>query len=117
MSPKAKGQGKDWFDSLDIELEKRTHEIAADVGEQVSRKVELNKTLIEDLFKVWKRFNKINITLTMDPSYNSFAVFDDTFPDGEWHWRPGFNPTAVNSIQIVDRTQDQGRVGDALTHS
>ena len=114
VSPKPKGQGKDWFDSLDVELQRKTEEIVHDVGEQASKKAEMNKTLIEDLFKVWKRFNKINVTLTLEPSYNTFAVFDDTFPDGEWHWRPGFNPIAVNSVQLVDKTQDQGRIGDAL---
>ncbi len=114
MSPKPKRQSKDWFSSLDSELEKRTLEIAQDVGQQASKKADLNKTLIEDLFRVWKRFNKINVTLTLDPSYNSFAIFDTTFPYGEWHWRPGFNPTLVNMIQLIDRTQDQGRIGDAL---
>jgi len=114
MSPKAKARGKDWFDSLDKELEKRTQEIAQDMGEQATKKSELNAILIEDLFKVWKRFHRINVTFTLEPSYNTFAVFDDTFPYGDWHWRPGFNTMAVNEIQIIDRTQNQGRVGDAL---
>src|SRR5207249_4075439 len=34
--------------------------------------------------------------------------------DGDWHWRPGFNPAAVQTIQLLDRSMDQGRVGDAL---
>lgn len=114
MSPKGRGQGKDWFDSLDNELEKRTMEIVHDVGQQASMKEELNKSLIDDLFKVWKRFNKINVTLSLDPSYNNFAIFDEPFPDGTWHWRPGFNATAVNNLSLIDRTQDQGRIGDAL---
>jgi len=114
MSPKGRGQGKDWFDSLDSELEKKTMEIAHDVGQQATMKDELNKSLIDDLFKVWKRFNKINVTLSLEPSYNNFAIFDEPFPDGAWHWRPGFNATAVNSLSLIDRTQDQGRIGDAL---
>jgi len=114
MSPKGRGQGKDWFDSLDNELEKKTMEIAHDVGQQATMKEELNKSLIDDLFKVWKRFNKINVTLSLEPSYNNFAIFDEPFPDGAWHWRPGFNATAVNGLSLIDRTQDQGRIGDAL---
>ena len=114
VAPKSKGQGRDWFDSLDMELEKRTEEIVHDVGEQATKKADLNRSFIDDLFKVWKRFNKISVTLTLEPSYNSFAQFKDTFPDGDWTWRSGFNPAAINSIQLLDKTQDQGRIGDGL---
>ena len=109
-----KAKGDDWFSSLDAELEKRTKEIVQDVGEQTSIRTDLNRTLIEDFWKVWKRFNKINVHFALEPSYTNWAVFPDTFPDGEWHWRPGFNPAAVQTIQLLDRSMDQGRVGDAL---
>src|SRR5438445_8876245 len=62
----------------------------------------------------WKRFNKINVHFALEPSYTNWAVFPDTFPDGDWHWRPGFNPAAVQTVQLLDRSMDQGRVGDAL---
>src|SRR2546429_52391 len=109
-----KAKGDDWFSSLDAELEKKTKEIIEDVGEQNVARLELNKTLIEDFWKVWKRFNKINVHFALEPSYTNWAVFPDTFPDGDWHWRPGFNPAAVQTIQLLDRSMDQGRVGDAL---
>ena len=109
-----KAKGDDWFSSLDAELEKKTKEIIDDVGEQNVARLELNKTLIEDFWKVWKRFNKINVHFALEPSYTNWAVFPDTFPDGDWHWRPGFNPAAVQTIQLLDRSMDQGRVGDAL---
>jgi hypothetical protein len=109
-----KAKGDDWFSSLDAELEKKTREIIEDVGEQNVVRLELNKTLIEDFWKVWKRFNKINVHFALEPSYTNWAVFPDTFPDGDWHWRPGFNTAAVQTIQLLDRSMDQGRVGDAL---
>lgn len=111
--PKAKG-GSDWFDSLDAELQKKTAEILQDVGQQTSKRTDLNKSLIEDCWKIWKRFNAMNVHLTLDPNYDRWAVFPDTFPEGEWRWREGFNAAAVNAITLTDRTQDQGRIGDAL---
>ncbi len=111
--PKAKG-GSDWFDSLDQELQKKTVEILEDVGQQTSKRTGFNKTLIEDSWKIWKRFNAAGVHLSMEPSYERWAVFPDTFPEGEWRWREGFNPATVNAIFLTDRTQDQGRIGDAL---
>src|SRR5205823_1507578 len=109
-----KAKGDDWFSSLDAELEKKTREIIEDVGEQNVARLELNKTLIEDFWKVWKRINRCNVHSALEPSYTNWAVFPDTFPDGDWHWRPGFNPAAVQTVQLLDRSMDQGRVGDAL---
>ena len=111
--PKAKG-GSDWFDSLDAELQKKTAEILQDVGQQTSKRSDLNRSLIEDCWKIWKRFNAANVHLTLEPNYDRWAVFPDTFPEGEWRWREGFNAAAVNAVSLTDRTQDQGRIGDAL---
>lgn len=111
---KAAGKGDDWFSSLDAELEKKTKEIIEDVGEQNEVRLELNRALIEDFWKIWKRFNKINVHFTMEPSYSNWGVFSDTFPEGDWKWRPGFNPAAVQSVQLLDRSMDEGRVGDAV---
>ena len=113
--PKAKGEkGADWFDTLDAELQRKTEEILQDVGQATSKRTDLNRTLIEDAWKIWKRFNAINVHLALEPSYERWAVFPDTFPDGEWRWREGFNPAAVTAVSLTDRTQDQGRIGDAL---
>ena len=102
----------DWFESLDEELIQKTKEILDDVGEQNTRKEEINKTLIEDFWRVWIRFNDINVHFTMEPSHSAFAQFD-SFPK-EWRFKPKFNFGAVNVIQLIDRTQEQGRVGDSL---
>src|SRR6266568_5084058 len=96
-----KAKGDDWFSSLDAELDKKTKEIIEDVGEQNVARLELNKTLIEDFWKVWKRFNKINVHFAMEPSYTNWAVFPDTFPDGDWRWRPGFDPAAVDDLHRI----------------
>ncbi len=113
--PKGKGEkGADWFDSLDAELQKRAQEILQDVGQQTSKRTDLNKALIEDFWKIWKRFAAANIHLTLEPNYDRWAVFEDTFPDGAWRWREGFNAATVTTISVTDRTPDQGRVGDAL---
>jgi len=110
----AKKKGKDdWFESLDRELEESTKEIIESFGEQNTQKLEVNRSLIEDFWKIWKRFNKINVHFTLEPSYTAFAQFDE-FPYGEWKWRSSFNIAGVNRIELVDRTQDQGRIGDAL---
>jgi len=110
----AKRKSKEnWFESLDKELEEQTKEIIESFGEQNTQKLEVNRSLIEDFWKIWKRFNKINVHFTIEPSYTAFAQFDD-FPYGEWKWRTSFNVAGVNRIELVDRTQDQGRIGDAL---
>src|SRR5439155_3816567 len=111
---KAGGRGDDWFDALDAELEKKTQEIVAAVGEENVEREGLNRQIIDDFWKIWKRFNKVNVHLSMEPSYESWALFADTFPDGVWSWKPGFRPAGVATIQLVDRTMDQGRIGDAL---
>ena len=111
---KAGTRGDDWFDALDAELEKRTQEIVQEVGEESDEREELNRQIIEDFWKIWKRFNKINVVMAMEPAYSNWALFADTFPDGNWSWKPAFRPAAVSAIQLVDRTMDQGRVGDAL---
>jgi len=111
---KAGGRGDDWFDALDAELEKKTQEIVAAVGEENVEREGLNRQIIDDFWKIWKRFNKVNVHLSMEPSYETWALFADTFPDGDWSWKPGFRPAGVATIQLVDRTMDQGRIGDAL---
>ena len=108
------GKGDDWFDALDAELEKKTQEIVQAVGEENVEREGLNRQIIDDFWKIWKRFNKVNVHLSMEPSYENWALFADTFPDGDWSWKPGFRPAGVATIQLVDRTMDQGRIGDAL---
>jgi hypothetical protein len=106
------GDGKDWFAELDAELQKQTEAISKDLAEMNNQKRAINKTLIEDFWKIFMRFGKINVNMTMEPSHEAFAVFE-VYPD-VWHFKEGFNFAAVNSLQLVDRTTEQGRMGDSL---
>ncbi len=112
--PKRGTKGSDWFDSLDAELRKQTADILEDVGQQTSKRGEMNKALIEDAWKIWKRFAAANVHLTLEPNYDRWAIFDEAFPDGAWHWREAFSAAGVSAISLTDRTPDQGRVGDSL---
>ena len=99
----------DWFAALDEELIQKTQEIYEDVEGQNSQKEEINKELIQDFWRIWIRFNQINVHFTMEPSHSAFAQFDE-FPM-EWRFKPSFNFGPVNVIQLIDRTQDQGSEG------
>lgn len=110
----AKGQSKsgDWFAELDAELDKKTNEIMKEVVDQTNQKAEINRTLIDDFWKIWIRFNKINAHLSIEPEYSAFAQFDE-FP-AEWRFKEDFDFSAINNVSLTDRTQDQGRVGDSI---
>ncbi|RLF49055.1 MAG: hypothetical protein DRN20_03065 [Thermoplasmata archaeon] len=105
-------ENDDWILALDQELEKKRDEILKDVNEQNTRKANINRTLIKDFWNIWLRFNKINIHMTMEPSHTAFAQFEE-FPE-RWRFKPNFDFSAVNTIQLVDKTLDQGRVGDSI---
>ncbi len=102
----------DWFEKLDAELEQQTQSIVKDMSELSNQKKAINRTLIEDFWKVLVRFGKINVHFTMEPAHSAFAQFT-TYPD-EWKFKEGFNFSGVSNIQLVDRTQEQGRTGDSL---
>ena len=102
----------DWFDALDEDLKKKTDEIIQDVGEANTKKVDINKALISDFWNIWIRFNRINVHFTIEPSHSVFAQFEE-FPEG-WRFKPRFDFASVNKLQLIDRTQDQGRLGDSL---
>ncbi len=97
---------------MDDELTEKENEIKQDVGVQNDAKGNLNKVLVEDFWKVWNRFNNINVHFTMEPSHSAFAQFQ-VFPN-EWSFKPNFNFAAINSLSLIDRTQDQGRMGDSI---
>jgi len=102
----------DWFDALDAELKDKEDEIKQDLGVENDKKGELNKVLIEDFWKVWNRFNHINVHFTMEPSHSAFAQFE-RFPD-LWTFKTHFNFAGINQMNLIDRTQDQGRMGDSI---
>jgi len=109
----AKGaKSEDWFENLDKELDKRTAQAKKTTDAETTQKGELNRTLISDFWKIVLRFEKINIHFSIEPSHTQFAQFEK-YPY-EWSLKEAFDFGSVNQMQIMDRTRDQGRVGDAL---
>ena len=100
----------DWFDQLDEELEKKTTQITDNFVEQTTQKEIINKALLEDLFRIWIRFNKINVHFSMMPESSAFAQFV-VYPE-QWGFKPDFDFSNVDNVAITDRTQ--ARVGDSL---
>ncbi|MCL4325339.1 MAG: hypothetical protein M1481_00660 [Candidatus Thermoplasmatota archaeon] len=101
-----------WFDNLNADLNKKTEEVLEHVDEETSKKVELNRIFISDFWRLWNKFNEFNIHFVMEPSHSSFAIFEE-FPT-KWKFRNTFDFSSVSTIQLMDRTQEEGRVGDSL---
>lgn len=107
---KAEEKDADWFAQLDEELEKKTLQITDNLVEQTNQKSDVNRNLLNDLFRIWARFNKINVHMSMVPDPQTFAHFV-VYPD-QWDIKPDFNFSGVDNVALTDRTQ--GRVGDSL---
>jgi hypothetical protein len=112
----AKPEGKDdsdWFTQLDEELEKKTVQITDNLAEQSTQKDVINRSLVEDLFRIWIRFNKINVHFSMvpDPQAPTFPAQFVVFPE-QWSFKPDFPFGDLDNTALTDRTQ--GRVGDSL---
>jgi hypothetical protein len=112
----AKPEGKDdsdWFTQLDEELEKKTVQITDNLAEQSTQKDVINRSLVEDLFRIWIRFNKINVHFSMapDPQAPTFPAQFVVFPE-QWSFKPDFPFGDMDNTALTDRTQ--GRVGDSL---
>ena len=107
---KAEEKDADWFAQLDEELEKKTLQITDNLVEQSTQKIDVNRNLLNDFFRIWARFNKINVHFSMVPDPQTFAHFV-VYPD-QWDLKPDFNFAGVDNVSLTDRTQ--GRVGDSL---
>ncbi|MBI5001095.1 MAG: hypothetical protein HZB92_06160 [Euryarchaeota archaeon] len=110
--PSKKPKSEGWFESLDSELEQSTRKLERDITEKSTQKHDMNKTVIEDFWKILLRFEKIGIHFSMEPSHDLFARFEK-FPY-EYEMKETFDFANTNSITLTDRTRDQGRTGDAL---
>jgi len=97
---------------LDAELKDMTQDIVDDMGKLSDKKASINKSVIENFWKVWIRFDRMKVHFTMEPSPGAFAQFDD-FPEA-WKFRDNFNFADVGSVYLIDKTQDQGRTGDSI---
>jgi hypothetical protein len=112
MAPKASSDKDDWMKQLDAELEKQTQDIMKDAAELQTQMGAVNKTLIFDFDQIKDRFDKQRVFLTMEPQRSVYAQQDDTLE--KWTFKPDFRPEEVRNIQLIDRTQEQGRMGDSL---
>ena len=92
----------DWFEKLDAELEQQTQSIVKDMSELSNQKKAINRTLIEDFWKVLVLCGKINVHFTMEPAHSAFAQIT-TYPD-EWKFK-GFQFLRVN---VSTGRQDAG---------
>lgn len=107
---KAEGKEDDWFAQLDEELEKKTIQITDNFVEQMNQKGAINRALLEDFFRIWLRFNKINVHYTLVPEPSTFATFE-VYPE-QWAFKPDFDFAGVDNASLTDRTQT--RVGDSI---
>jgi len=110
---KPEGKEEDWFAQLDEELEKKTVQITDNFVEQSNQKETINRALLEDLFRIWIRFNKINVHFSMAPDPQgpaAFATFT-VYPE-QWNFRPEYDFAGADNVSLTDRTQT--RVGDSL---
>ncbi len=112
MAPRASSDKDDWIKQLDAELEKQTQDIKKDVAELQTQMGAFNRTLISDFDQIKERFDKQKIFLTMEPQRSVYAQQDDTLEN--WDFKNDFRPEEIRNIQLIDRTQEQGRMGDSL---
>lgn len=87
-------------------------EVSEDVSKLSAKRQRLTRSMIENFWQIWIRFKNIDVHYTMEPSPSVFASFEE-FPE-KWQLKENFNYALVNSVNLIDRTQAQGRVGDAL---
>lgn len=103
-----KGSGDDWFEALDEELEKATNKLNDTSSQKTTKKFDINKELMEDLWRIYLRFDKINAHLGLDPEESTFMQVKGD----EWSLREDFDYALLNRMALSDRTE--GRVGDGL---
>ncbi len=108
----SKKEAGDWFDELDAELDEKTSEVFRNLGERDSKMAEINRQFIKDFWRIWIRFEKLNVHFSMQPDYSSFAHFDE-FPEN-WEFREDFDFSSVKKIKLMDKTQENNRTGDSL---
>ncbi len=79
-------------------------------GEDLSRRAELNKRLLQDLWEVHNQFEEVGVHLAIDPSQSLFATFAE-YPTS-WTFKDTFDFGAVRTVELGDRAQ--GWVGFTL---
>ena len=104
---------EDWFEKLQDELEKKKEEITKDISIESGKRIDLNRNLVEDFWKIWVQFNKINVHFKMTPSHDKWVSHFEVYPD-KWVIKNDFDFARLWEISLVDITRDSNRVGDSL---
>ena len=93
----------DFVHSLKEELAKSQQKASSKGGEDTSRRGELNRRLLQDLWEVHNQFEDASVHLTIEPSQTLFATFTE-YPH-TWMFKDTFDFGAVKTIELRDRTQ------------
>lgn len=112
MPNKPRRKDDDWYKSLESGPETNASASKDETAELNREKREINVTALQELWKIWLKFNRSNIHFSIRPEYGDFLKFRE-FPE-EWTLREDFRFQTLNSVELKDRTSHAGRMGDAL---
>jgi len=101
-----------WITLLEKQLQIEESNADQKTARKDLKKSRINKELLENFWHLWLRFNKLGAVMTLQPPSNTYVSFT-MFPD-EWKIKNDFNFGAVETIALIDTTQEQNRVGDSL---
>ncbi len=94
----------DFASSLGRELAKVQASVEAEERverKDVSRRAEINRRLLQDLWEVHNQFEQISVHLTLEPSATLFATFAE-YPT-QWSLRENFDFGSLTSLELADR--------------
>lgn len=75
---------------------------------------EVTSTVLQDMWRIWFRFDSMNLSFALSPSYTEFLRFHE-FPD-RWYLDEYYNFAALSRAAVTDRSSAE-RDGDALVLS
>jgi hypothetical protein len=101
-SPEPKLEDDDFVSSLRAELSRTQSAKAAEAqGEDLTKRAELNRRLLQDLWEVHNQFEDAGVHLSIDPSHQLFATFAE-YPT-KWTFKETFDFGAVKTVELGDR--------------
>ena len=66
---KSAAKKDDWFDALEQDLQKTKDAVSHDLVEESGKRGEINTQILEDFWRVWKKFHEIGVHFTLEPGY------------------------------------------------
>lgn len=107
-----KAESGDWFSALSAIIEKEKDDFTKDISSVVGKKNDICKVVLDDMVKVWQKFDDLKIHYTLDPAAQEFARKDEL--TGSWKIGDKYDFTGINAINLKDRSHEEGRIGDAI---